>query len=425
MLNNYFKIAWRNIKRDYQFTLLNLIGLSTGLVCVLLIYLWVQDELNVDHYNEKDQQLFQVMVNQHNDDGIKTGDFTPGLLANALEKEIPEIEYAVTVLPASWFPSKGIISSGDAHIKAGGQYIGKDYLNVFSCRFIDGDKNRLVADKYSVAISEELAMKLFSTTQNIVGKTVKWDHDQFSGSYMISGVFEKNPSNATNQFDLLLNFGLFMERRPGMESWGNSDPHTYVILKPGAKIDQLNGKIKGFLKSKDKDSRTDLFLVKYSDKYLHGQFENGVQSGGRISYVRLFSIIALFILIIACINFMNLSTAKASGRMKEVGIKKVIGARRRSLVFQYLGESMLLTFLSLILAIGILIISLPQFNHITGKQIRLVFDAGLIAAVAGITLVTGLIAGSYPALYLSGFRPAAVLKGNIKPSIGELWIRKG
>ena len=425
MLNNYFKIAWRNIKRDYQFTLLNLIGLSTGLVCVLLIYLWVQDELNVDHYNEKDQQLFQVMVNQHNDDGIKTGDFTPGLLANALEKEIPEIEYAVTVLPASWFPSKGIISSGDAHIKAGGQYIGKDFFNVFSCRFIDGDKNRLVADKYSVAISEELAMKLFSTTQNIVGKTVKWDHNQFSGSYMISGVFEKNPSNATNQFDLLLNFGLFMERRPGMESWGNSDPHTYVILKPGAKIDQLNGKIKGFLKSKDKDSRTDLFLVKYSDKYLHGQFENGVQSGGRISYVRLFSIIALFILIIACINFMNLSTAKASGRMKEVGIKKVIGARRRSLVFQYLGESMLLTFLSLILAIGILIILLPQFNHITGKQISLAFDAGLIVAVAGITLITGLIAGSYPALYLSGFRPAAVLKGNIKTSIGELWIRKG
>ena len=365
------------------------------------------------------------MVNQHNDDGIKTGSFTPGLLANALEKEIPEIEYAVTVLPASWFPNKGVISFGDAHIKAGSQFIGKDYFNVFSCRFIDGDKNRLLADKYSVAISEELAMKLFNTTKNIVGKTVKWDHEEFSGSYMISGIFEKNPSNATNQFDLLLNFELFMERRPGMESWGNSDPDTYVILKQGTKIEQVNSKIKNFLKSKDKNSKTDLFLVKYSDKYLYGQFENGVQAGGRISYVRLFSIIALFILIIACINFMNLSTAKASGRMKEVGIKKVIGARRRSLVFQYLGESMLLTFLSLILAIVIIVILLPQFNHITGKQISLALNFRIILAVLGITLVTGIISGSYPALYLSGFRPAAVLKGKLKSSVGELWVRKG
>ena len=166
----------------------------------------MDDELHVDHYNEKDQQLFQVMVNQHNDNGIKTGSFTPGLLANALEKEIPEIEYAVTVLPASWFPDKGLISSGDAHIKARGQFIGKEYFNVFSCRFIDGDKRRLFADKYSIAISNELAMKLFNTTKKIVGKTVKWDHEQFGGSYLISGIFEKDPSNATNQFDRFTQF---------------------------------------------------------------------------------------------------------------------------------------------------------------------------------------------------------------------------
>jgi putative ABC transport system permease protein len=425
MYKNNFKIAWRNLLKNPRFTSLNMIGLSTGLACTFLIFLWVNDELHVDKYNEKDQQLFQVMVNQHNEDGIKTGSFTPGLLANALETEIPEIEYAVTVLPASWFPNKGLISFGDEHIKAGSQFIGKNYFNVFSCRFIAGDKRRLLADKYSVAISEELAMKLFNTTKNIVGKTVKWDHEEFSGTYMISGIFEKAPYNATNQFDLLLNFELFKERRPGMESWGNSDPDTYVILKPGTKMGQVNSKIKNFLKSKDKNSRTDLFLVKYSDKYLYGQFENGVQAGGRISYVRLFSIIALFILIIACINFMNLSTAKASGRMKEVGIKKVIGARRQSLVFQYLGESMLLTFMSLILAIVIIIVFLPQFNHITGKQISLVLNFNIILTVLGIALVTGIISGSYPALYLSGFRPAAVLKGKLKSSVGEIWVRKG
>src|SRR5664279_134065 len=209
MFKNNLKITLRNLLKERQFTILNLLGLSTGLACTFLIYLWVNDELHVDKYNEKDQQLYQAMVNQHNDDGIKTGSYTPGLLANALEKEIPEVEYAVTVLPASWFPNKGVISFGDTHIKAGSQFIGKHYFNVFSCRFIDGDKKRLVADKYSVAISEELAMKLFNTTKNIVGKTIKWDHEEFSGSYMISGIFEKNPSNANKRFDLLLNFELF------------------------------------------------------------------------------------------------------------------------------------------------------------------------------------------------------------------------
>ena len=425
MFKNYFKIAWRNLLKDRQFTFLNLIGLSTGLACTFLIYLWVNDELHVDRYNQKDDRLFQVMVNQHQEDGIKTGEYTPGLLANAFTAEIPEVEHAVTVLPASWSPNMGVISFGDVHIKAGGQFISKDYFNVFTSRFIDGDKNRLFADKYSIAISEELAMKLFNTTKNIIGKTVKWDHGQFSGSYIISGIFENNPTNSTNHFDLLLNFELFIEKRPGMEYWGNSDPHTYVILKQGAQINQVNRKIKNFLKSKDKNSKTDLFLIRYSDKYLYGQFENGVQAGGRISYVRLFTMIALFILIIACINFMNLTTAKASRRIKEVGIKKVVGARRGTLILQYLGESMLLTFVSLILAIVIVVVLLPQFNNVTGKQIILAFDSSLMLSIAGITLVTGVIAGSYPAFYLSGFQPAAVLKGKLKTSVGEIWIRKG
>src|SRR5882672_3733817 len=204
MLKNYFKIAWRNLLKDRQFTFLNLIGLSTGLACTFLIYLWVHDELNVDKYNEKDAQLFKVMVNQRQENGIKTGTFTPGLLANALEREIPEVEYAVTLVPSSWFQNKGIIAYGDAHFKAESQFISQDYFKVFTCKFIDGDKNRLLEDKYTVAISEELAMKLFHTTTNIIGKTIKWDHQQFSGSYAVSGIFQKNPSNATNQFDILL-----------------------------------------------------------------------------------------------------------------------------------------------------------------------------------------------------------------------------
>jgi predicted permease len=424
MIRNYFKIAWRNLLKERQFTILNLVGLSTGLACTLMIYLWVNDELHIDKYNAKDGQLFQVMTNHPSENGIKTIDNTSGLLANALVAELPEVEHAVTVLPASWFPNKAVISFGEKHLKAGGQFIGKDYFQVFTCPFIQGDQKSVLADKHTIAISEELALKLFNTTDDIVGKTIHWDHSEFTGAYIVGGVFENNPQNASNKFDVLLNFDLFSEKRPLILDWQNSDPSTFVILKEGTDVAQFNQKLKGFLALKSKDLGT-LFAIRYSEKYLYGQFHNGVQTGGRISYVRLFSLIAFFILIIACINFMNLSTAKASGRMKEVGIKKVVGAYRSSLVFQYLGESVLMSFLALIIAALLLLLLLPQFNEITGKQITLSPDPVLIVTVLLITLFTGLIAGSYPALYLSGISPIAVLKGKLRASSGALWIRKG
>ncbi|CAG5005479.1 hypothetical protein DYBT9275_03589 [Dyadobacter sp. CECT 9275] len=425
MIKNYFKIAWRNLLKERQFTLLNLIGLSTGLACTLLIYLWVMDELHVDKYNEKDMQLYQIMANHKSEDGIKTINHTAGLLANALRAEMPEVEQAVTVVPASWFGNKGVVSVGDTRIKAGGQFISKDYFNVFTCPVVAGDKQTLFRDNRSIAISNELAFKLFHTADNVIGKTIAWDHGAFSGAYNIGAVFEKNPANAVEQFDLLFNFDLFVEKRPGMKEWGNSDPSTFVILKKETSVERFNDKIKNYLRSKNKESDVELLAIKYSDKYLHGQFENGVQAGCRITYVRLFSIMALFILTIACINFMNLSTAKASGRMKEVGIKKAIGAFRRSLVIQYLGESVMMAFLSLIVAIALLALFLPQFNNLTGKQISMNFDGQIILSILGITLFTGLIAGSYPAFYLSGFNTIAVLKGSLKTSTGELLFRKG
>ncbi|GAB3949000.1 ABC transporter permease [Spirosoma harenae] len=425
MLRNHVKIAWRNLVKDRQFTLLNLTGLSTGLACTLLIYLWVNDEIHMDKYNEKDEQLFQVMSNFFHENDIKTGNHTPGLLANALAAEMPEVEHAVTVVPASWFSNKGLISVGENHLKAGGQFVSKDYFNVFTCPFLAGNKNSLFSDNSTIALSENMAIKLFGTTTNVLGKAIQWDQGQFSGTYRVGGIFRNPPANSTEPFDLLFNFNVFVVRRPGMENWGNSDPSTFLILKEGTNLDQFNAKINSYLATKNKEITTQLFAIKYSDIYLHGQFENGVQTGGRITYIQLFSVIALFILLIACINFMNLSTAKASGRLKEVGIKKVVGALRSSLITQYLGESVLMAFLSLALAILLLIILLPQFNNITGKQISLAFDGSLILAVLGLTILTGLIAGSYPALYLSGFNPTAVLKGKLKTSVGELMVRKG
>ncbi|MEP7373281.1 MAG: ABC transporter permease [Chitinophagaceae bacterium] len=425
MIKNYFKIIWRNLVKDRQFTILNLLGLSTGLACALLIYLWIADELKVDRYNEKDKQLYQVMQNLKTEFGTTTISNTAGLLGKSLAEEIPEVEYAVSILPESWFPFKGVVTNGETRIKAGAQYISKDYFNAFTMHFIEGDKNRLFADRSSVAISEELAKKLFNSTQNAIGKTVKWDQSEFGGSFIISGVFKKNPPSATDQFDLMINYDLVLERRPNLLKWGNSDPSTYIIVKKGTDIALLNSKIKDFVERKEKNSGKTLFLTRFSDRYLYGKYENGQQAGGRIAYVKLFSIIAIFIVIIACINFMNLSTAKASRRLKEVGIKKVVGASRGSLVFQYIGESLLMTFLSLILAVVFIVLLLPVFNEVTGKQLNLYLSANLIISIAGITLLTGLIAGSYPAFYLSGFKPVTVLKGKLSTSFGELWIRKG
>ena len=425
MIKNYFKIAWRNLMKERQFTLLNLAGLSTGLVCTLLIYLWINNELHIDKVNEKDAQLYQVMANHSSNAGIKTIENTPGLLAEALAAEMPEIESAVPVIPSSWFSNKGVISFAENHLKASGQFVGKRYFDVLTCPIIEGDKTSLFEDNQTIAISQDLASKLFHSAGNIIGKTIEWDAGDMSGQYTIGAVFENNPINTTNQFDILFNFEKFVEKRPAMKFWGNSDPSTFLILKEGTDIGRFNEKIKNYLKSKDSKQTAQLFAVRFSDKYLHGQFENGVQVGGRIMYVRLFSAIGLFILLIACINFMNLSTARASGRIKEVGIKKVVGASQSSLVIQYLGESLMMSFMSLAAAVVLLLLVLPQFNNITGKQIIIKFDGLLILIALGITIITGLVAGSYPALYLAGFNPATVLKGKLKTSIGELLVRKG
>jgi putative ABC transport system permease protein len=361
------------------------------------------------------------MVNAQNSNDIETIPQTPSLLAEALAKDLPEVEYAVAAIPVSW-GSKTTLSVGDNTTKAVGQYAGKDYLNIFSWRLLLGEKNTVLSDKNSIIISKSLALKLFHTTDNILGKTIEWQHER---PFTITGIVEGTPNNSTIQFDYILPFQLFLDANPDETKWSNSDPNTYIVLKKGAHIDEFNKKIAAYVKSRIKESNSNLFARPFSKGYLYGNYENGVQTGGRIEYVRLFSIIALFILIIACINFMNLSTAKASQRMKEVGIKKCIGASRGSLVIQYLGESLLMSFLSLVLSIVLLFAFLTPFNEITGKHLSLHFDTNIILPVLGVTLFVGILSGSYPALYLSGFRPVAVLKGKLSASIGELWVRRG
>lgn len=427
MLKHYLLIILRNFKRSKSSFFINLIGLSTGLACTLLIYLWVNSELNVDKWNKNDNRLYQVMGNNKNSNGIATDESTPDKLAQALADEMPEVQYSTFVAPSVWF-GNFTLSDGTKNIKAMGQFAGKDFFNVFSYNLLQGNSHQVLSDVNSVVISKNLAKKIFNTSNNVVGRTIEWQILGYKQQALVTGVYDKIPDNSTENFEFVLTWGEWVNLCNYVHrniQWGNTGPLAYVLLKKGVNAREFDSKISGFIKTKAPGSNTTLFIRHYSDSYLYNKYENGVQSGGRIEYVKLFSLIALFILLIACINFMNLSTAKASGRMKEIGIKKTIGASRKSLIIQYVSESTLMAFISLFIALMIIEFILPQFNALTGKNLLLSFNTSEIFFILGITLLTGLIAGSYPALYLSGFSPALVLKSKMKKSTGELWVRKG
>lgn len=420
MIKHNILLIYRNFKQNKSSFFINLVGLSTGLTCALLIYLWVSDELSIDKFHEKDSQLYQLMEYRMLDGEIGFSAWTSGLTAPTLVAEYPEVEYAA----ACYNLNDYTLSADDKDIQATGQYVGEDFFKMFSFPLMQGNANQVLTDRNSIVISETLAKNLFSTTENVVGKTLEWQHET---QYLITGVFEDVPRSSSMQFDFVLPFKIYLEDAGWATRWQTSWPETYALLKPGTNIDRLNEKIADLIKRKTNGEVTHriLFAAPYSDTYLYGNYENGQQAGGRIEYVRLFSVIAIFILIIACSNFMNLSTAKASRKLNEVGIKKAVGAGRPALIFQYLGESILMAMLSLVVAIVLVLLFLPQFNQITGKQLYLPFDASIILSVLSITMVTGLIAGSYPAFYLSAFNPVKVLKGKLNKSVGELWVRKG
>lgn len=413
MFKTNLKIAWRNLVKDKQFTFLNVLGLSAGLACALLIFLWVNDELSYDKFLANDERLYQLMENDSEE--------SSGLLSETAKKQEQGIEYAAAVAPPYWF-APYTLSVGDKNLKAIGQYAGEDYFNIFSFKLIDGNKNSVLKDKSSIVISDELATKLFGSTEGIIGKPVRFDQDT---TFYVSGIFEKMPRQSSQQFDFVLSFEYFKDIKEWVTRWSDKGPRNYVLLRKGTDIKALNNSIANIVARNSGDTSSRVYGVKYSDLYLYNAYTGNVLSQGRIRYVRLFSILAVFILVIACINFMNLATAKASKRLKEIGIKKVVGADRKQLIAQFLSESLLLTLIASTLAIGIAYLLLPPFNQVTGKEITLGSDTSLLFYFIPVILCTGLLAGSYPALYLSRFKPLSVLKGNFSTSVSEVISRKG
>ncbi|MEM9392204.1 MAG: ABC transporter permease, partial [Bacteroidota bacterium] len=421
MVQHNLKIAYRSFLKHKSSFVINLIGLSSGLACSLLIYLWVMDEMTMDQFHQNDKRLYQVLERHEQRGQVGVQRSTPWLLAETLKKEMPEVEYAAVVTPAYWFP-KFTLKSNDKVIKADGQYVGTDFFNVFSFNIIHGNKNEVLTDKNSIVISEELALRLFNSTSDALGQNIVFQQES---EYTVTGVFEDIGHNSSLQFDFVLSVDLVKDMQPHAFDWKNAGPHSFVVLREGSDTKAFNKKITKFISDRTEDKHRTPFITIFSSNYLYGDYENGIQSGGRVEYVQLFSLIAAFILIIACINFMNLATARASRRIKEVGVKKAMGVSRKLLIVQYITESTLLVFLALITSLVLVGLLLPHFNIITGKQLSLQFDAELIISMALITLATGILAGSYPALYLSKFRPSTVLKGKLNKNVGELWIRKG
>ena len=424
MFKHNLLIIYRNLKRHKSTFFINLIGLSCGLACVLMIYLWVNDELSFDKYHANDSRLYQVMANIKSEKGIDTRKNTPHTLAEVLPLEMPEVEYAAIATPDLFLPAF-TLSGNDKKIKGLGKFASKDFFKIFSYHLIQGNKSTVLSNKDAIVLSQSQARNLFGSADNALGKTIGWDVAGMKKGCVVTGIFKDVPVNSSEHFDFVLSFDALKDIMEMGPNWNSEPFNTYLTVRKETNIDVFNDKLTRYISDKSKDDSRSFFLKRFSDNYLYSKYENGKEAGGRIEYVNLFSLIALFILIISCINFMNLSTAKAAGRVKEIGIKKAIGVGRKALILQYLGESLLMTFLSLIAAITIVFLLLPQFNEITQKSLHFHFNTEICLALIGLTLFTGLLSGSYPALYLSGFKPAMILKGKFNNSIVEQLTRKG
>jgi len=424
MFKNYLKVAWRNLVRNKAHTFINMAGLSVGLACSLLIMLWVQSEVGMDAFHTNHDSIYQVYERQYFDNKVNGQYFTPGMMAAEIKRNVPEVKYASSAIFYEWHTFK----TKENVIKMQGGSADADFFKMFSFSIIRGNAQNALNTLSGVAISEKMANALFGGVNTAMGKAVMVDSKK---QFTVTAVFDNVGANSSLKFDYLFNWGTFLENNPWAKEWGNNTPYTYLQLRPDANPVLVDGKITHMLEKLDKVQKKGIFteelgMQKFVETYLHSTFTNGKIDGGRIGYVRMFSIIAIFILLIACINFMNLTTARSVKRAKEIGVRKVVGALRGGLIKQFISESLLLTTLSVSLALLLLMFALPYFNQITQKEIALPFNnLSFWLQLILVTLITGLVAGSYPALFLSSFNPVKVLKGTLKLQSGTTLFRKG
>jgi putative ABC transport system permease protein len=424
MFRNYLRTAWRNTVRNKTFSILNILGLALGLTCSLLIYLWVKDETGMDNYHPNAPFIYNVYERVFSDGKLETARWTPGRLARELKRKVQEIRYATGFNG----PGQSLFEANNRVIKMTGNCADSDFFKMFNYPLIEGTTNSALNGPDDIAISRRMADAFFGTPQSAYGHLIKYDNYKY---FKIAAVFENLPENSSQKFDYICNWDFLLDTVSWLKEWIYRGPITYIQLQPHANPVQVEAKVKNFLG--DYLNGTDgagfhleLGMQRFNEMYLNGNFKDGRPNGGRIEYVRLFTTVAIFVLLIACINFMNLATARSAKRAKEIGVRKTIGAGRGILFAQFIGEAMMVTVLAVVVSLVIVIFLLPVFNWLTDKQILFPFRSTVFwITIMGLTLLTGFIAGSYPAIYLSSFRPIKVLKGSLKFSDSILVFRKG
>lgn len=417
MFKNYLKIAIRSLLKNKLFSFINIFGLALGMSCSLLIWLWVKDEVSFNRFYPELESIYRVRSASDWKGEKNVGEPTPGPWLDAIENQVPEV---AAVTKFTW-PRELLIKFGEKATKESGIYATADFFKVFQSNFTEGSAKNAIAQPTSIAISRQLAEKYFGVAP-AVGKTIKLDN---TTDFIVSAVFETIPYNASERYDWVVNFGV--QEQEWMKTWGNFSFKTYVKLTPDADPLHAEKTIQQVIKSKTPSQFVSFpILQSLKDFYLYSSYENLKPTGGRIEYVRVFSIVAIFILLIACVNFMNLSTARSVERAKEVGVRKVVGAAKKILLFQFMGESLIVASLSAGFALLFVLGLLPVFNEVVQKQIHLdLLDPTLWLSILILILITGTVAGSYPALYLSSLQPIKILKGKLTFTPSSTFLRKG
>jgi putative ABC transport system permease protein len=417
MLRNYLKIAWRNTLNNKVYSALNIVGLATGMAVALLIGLWVFNQLSYDHFLPNYQQAYAVKVNYTNpQEGTHTSDAVALPLAGVLRSTIPGIKY-VAEADLVDFPTHDFMV-GDKKLIINGGTVAPDFLKIFQYPLVKGNVNSVLKDPFSIVLDESTAKALFGD-DDPVNKTIRIDNQH---DVKVTGVMKDFPADASMQFHFLMPFSYAEEAfsfvKNARSQWDNSSFQTFVGLQPGVTSAQVAAKIKNLVYQNNPAVRAfkpEVFLYPLKDWHLYSDFQNGKAVGGFIDYVRMFGIIGALVLLIACINFVNLSTARSEKRAREVGVRKAIGSRRRDLIFQFLTESVFITFVAFLLSILFVLLALPNFNTLTGSLVKIPYSDPIFWCIMlGYVLITGLLAGSRPAFYLSAFNTVKVLKGSIQ-----------
>ena len=424
MLQNYFKIAWRSLRKNKGFSFINILGLAVGMAVAMLIGIWVWDELTFDRVYKNEANLYRVMLNRTANGETTTQPNGALPLGNVLRTEIPEFRRVAEMLNSNLRPEDGL-KVGDKKLLRKGQNVGNSFFHMFDLPLLQGSPATALQEPNSIVLTEQTADALFGQTDPM-GKTVRLN-DAFD--LKVTGVLKKLPTNTAWDFHFLVPFSHLEANAPWIESsrtnWNNNVIEYLVELHPNADPAKVDQKLRGIIKRHNPESVFEAFLHPVEKWHLYGEFENGKNTGGFIRYVRLFGIVGLAVLLIACINFMNLATARSEKRAKEVGVRKAVGSFRSQLIGQFLSESLLIAGLALGLALILTLIFLPVFNEITQKQLSFPGQKpGFWLLSLGFMVLTGMLAGSYPAFYLSSFNAVRVLKGSVRVGRNANWPRK-